>query len=60
MGEACFFILDSPSTASLTLRDYSKVVAGYKPSFHGKAFKEKPISPEAVWRFHAVTASPVV
>jgi hypothetical protein len=56
MGWTLFFILDRPHPASLTLRDYSKVVAGYKQSL----FKEKTNSPEDVWRFHAVTASPLV
>jgi hypothetical protein len=37
-----FFLLDSPCPGSLTLRDYSKVVAGYKPF----AFKDKKTFPE--------------
>ena len=36
MGRTRFFILDRPHPASLTLRDYSKVVAGYKQSLSKK------------------------
>src|SRR5208337_4913614 len=52
------FILDSTRASSLTLRDYSKVVAGHKLSFSRK----KPTPQDAgedAWRFHAVTASPL-
>jgi hypothetical protein len=33
MGRTHFFVLDRPHPTSLTLRDYSKVVAGHKQSF---------------------------
>ena len=36
MGRTRFFLLDSPRPCSLTLRDYSKVVAGYKLSLSNK------------------------
>jgi hypothetical protein len=36
MGKTHFFILDRPYPGSLTLRDYSKVVAGYKLSLSNK------------------------
>ena len=55
MGRTRFFILDRPRPSSLTLRDYSKVVAGYKLSLSNKNH-----SPEAVWRLHAFTATPLV
>jgi hypothetical protein len=52
------FILDSTRTSSLTLRDYSKVVAGHKLSFSRK--NKLPLKDgEDAWRFHAVTASPL-
>src|SRR5580698_1051736 len=41
MRGSAFFILDSTHTSSLTLRDYSKVVAGHKLSFSTKNFPEK-------------------
>src|SRR5580658_8817285 len=47
MGWTRFFVLDSPHPCSLTLRDYSKVVAGHKQSLSSspkKVFKKK--SPE--------------
>jgi len=47
------FLLDSLRASSLTLRDYSKVVAGHKLSF------SKKTTPHDAWRFHAVTASPL-
>src|SRR5579863_9132709 len=38
MRGSCFFVLDSPRPGSLTLRDYSKVVCGYKQSlFNGNS-----------------------
>src|ERR1022692_1292151 len=41
MGDSAFFVLDSARTSSLTLRDYSKVVAGHKLSFSKKKLHPK-------------------
>jgi hypothetical protein len=45
MGRTHFFVLDRPHPTSLTLRDYSKVVAGHKQSFvalnQGRVTKQK-------------------
>src|ERR1039458_4477447 len=41
MGDSAFFVLDSARTSSLTLRDYSKVVAGHKLSFSKKKLLPK-------------------
>ena len=55
MRRTRFFVLDSSGRPSLTLRDYSKVVAGYKLSLSNKNnFLED------VWRPHALTATPLV
>src|SRR5271169_4254135 len=56
MGRTRFFLLDSAPPPSLTLRDYSKVVAGYKLSLSRKNHPHV----ELVWRLHAVTATPLV
>src|SRR5260221_10536225 len=55
MGRTRFFILDSSRPCSLTLRDYSKVVAADKLSLSRKNKLSRD-----VWRFHAVTASPLL
>src|ERR1700693_5991334 len=55
MRRTRFFLLDSSRLSSLTLRDYSKFVSGYKQSFSNKNnFLEN------VWRPHALTATPLV
>src|SRR5579864_2533062 len=51
-----FFILDSSRPSSLTLRDYSKVVSGYKQSL----FNKKSKLSRSVRRSHAVESSMLV
>src|ERR1700719_980718 len=66
MQSSAFFILDSTLPASLTLRDYSKVVAGHKLSFCEKFLEDfqeklskKTASAEDARRLHAVNATPL-
>src|SRR5215469_17119724 len=50
MSRSGFFVLDSGCPGSLTLRDYSKVVAGYKQSFSNNP-KTSPGCLEVLCRF---------
>src|SRR5580704_3622539 len=55
MAGSCFFLLDRSRLASLTLRDYSKVLGGYKPS----SSRKRSTAPDEVWRLHVAARAPL-